>query len=86
MTASSSLATPAKILGDNMKYMILIQEPNRYLVLTGWMTYTDGDILQATKFNSKEEAFKVFKDCKVNSSWIHSKIIEYDEFNLWKNK
>lgn len=82
MTASSSLATPAKILGDNMKYVILIQEPNRYLVLTGWMTYTDGDILQATKFNSKEEAFKTFKQCNVNSSWISSKIVSYDYLNI----
>jgi len=65
-----------------MKYVILIQEPNRYLVLTGWMTYTDGDILQATKFNSKEEAFKTFKQCNVNSSWISSKIVSYDYLNI----
>lgn len=68
-----------------MKYMIFIKDVNSYFVSTGYMTYSYGDILQATKFDTKEEAQKEFKQCQLDFTWRKATIVEYENFSLWDN-
>ena len=60
-------------------YVIAIGNSNKYFKSTGWVTFTSTDIIDATKFHSKEDAQNAIKINGLHSYTPNVVIIKIDK-------
>ena len=60
-----------------MRYVIMVQN-GRFIIESGFIGYSTGTVMEATKFNTKKEAQVFFKRNNVSSTFIGAKIVEID--------
>lgn len=60
-------------------YVIAVGNSNKYFKSTGWVTFTSTDIIDATKFHTKEDAHYAIKVNGLHSCTPNVSIIEVDK-------